>query len=177
MRPAIFFDKDGILNEVVLREGDISSPRTFDEFRFMEGARELVTAARDCGFVTVVATNQPDVTLGRMSREVLDRILREILSLGFDRLEVCEAGTFEDRRAKPNPGMLLDAAIALSIELSKSFFIGDHERDIQAGRSAGVKTILLETDYNKGAHGSAEFNFRSLGEIEQFVRTTAKNVI
>ncbi len=172
--PAVFFDKDGILNEVVMRGDDVSSPRTIQEFKLLSGAHEAVQAAKRAGFITIVATNQPDVALGRMTRSTLDHILKEISLLGFDGIEVCEDGTFTDRRCKPNPGMLFDATKTHNLDLSRSFFIGDHGRDIEAGKRAGVQTVLLQTFYNSSHHGHANFNFGSMGEIVEFLNTTAK---
>lgn len=147
---ALFLDRDGILNEVVRRGEVVSSPRDLDEWHFLEESVQLVETARRLGFLTVVVTNQPDVERGHMSRETLDQLHRLLLTrLPLDHIEVCPSGDNADRRRKPNPGMLLDAAAALDIDLARSFFLGDSHKDVLAGRAAGVATILLRTDYNQ----------------------------
>lgn len=174
MHAAVFFDKDGILNEVVMRGADVSSPRVLEEFRLIDGALELVAAAREAGFRCILATNQPDVQRGLMTAETLHEILARVGALGLDDVEVSLDGTLSDRRAKPNPGMLLDAAAKNDLNLSRSFIVGDTERDVEAGRRAGAKTVLLRTSYNEAAHGSADWEFDSLVEIAEFLRTTAR---
>ena len=174
MQPAVFFDKDGILNEVVMRGDEVSSPRVLEEFRLMNGAPEVVAAARNAGFICILATNQPDVERGVMTEDTLREILSRVGALGLDDLEVSRDGTLSDRQAKPNPGMLLDAAVTHDIDLSRSFMVGDTERDVEAGRGAGAKTILLRTTYNNAVHGSADWDFDSLHDIAEFLATTAR---
>jgi D-glycero-D-manno-heptose 1,7-bisphosphate phosphatase len=169
-RPAVFFDRDGILNEIVMRGETVGSPRVLGEFLFKPGARKLVASARDAGFLCIVVTNQPDIERGFQSQVELDamhRLLEEELSP--DGIEVCPAGSADDRRKKPNPGMLLDAAERWAIDLGRSWIVGDSDKDIGAGRLAGIKTILLATEYNKEAHAAADFCFRSLAEIADFL--------
>jgi D-glycero-D-manno-heptose 1,7-bisphosphate phosphatase len=171
-RKAAFLDRDGILNRIVHRDDVVGSPRSMDEFVLLPEGRELVEAARSAGFLIVVVTNQPDVSRGLMSTEELDRIhaaLQE--AIAPDRVEVCTASDNADPRRKPNPGMLLDAASALHIDLSRSILIGDSAKDIGAGKAAGVRTVLLETGYNTRAHGSADVNCASHGAIIDVFRT------
>lgn len=86
-----------------------------------------------------------------------------------DGFEACEASSNADRRKKPNPGMLLDAAAQLGVDLKNSWIVGDTWKDVQAGRSAGVRSILLATDYNADAQPTADFCFPSLGDIVSFI--------
>src|SRR5437868_6614442 len=82
-----------------------------------------------------------------------------------DAIEVCTSADNSDRRRKPNPGMLIDASQKFDVDLPSSFFVGDNEKDILAGKQAGVQTILLQTDYNLSIHGSADYNCNSFDEI------------
>jgi len=169
-RPAIFFDRDGIINEVVMRDGAACSPREASAFRFKPGIREAFQAARDAGFLRIIVTNQPDVERGQIPRheyEAMQMLVRETLQP--DGFEACEASSNVDRRKKPNPGMLLDAAVQLGVDLKKSWIVGDTWKDVQAGRSAGVKTILLATDYNPEAQPTADFCFPTLRDIATFL--------
>ena len=169
-QPAIFFDRDGIINEVVMRDGAACSPREASAFRFKPGIREAFQAARDAGFLRIIVTNQPDVERGQIPRheyEAMQTLVRETLQP--DGFEACEASSNGDRRKKPNPGMLLDAAAQLGVDLKKSWILGDTWKDVQAGRSAGVRTILLATDYNAEAQPTADFCFSTLTEIATFI--------
>jgi len=169
-RPAVFFDRDGIINEVVMRDGAACSPREASAFRFKPGIREAFQAARDAGFLRIIVTNQPDVERGQIPRheyEAMQTLVRETLQP--DGFEACEASSNADRRKKPNPGMVLDAAAQLGVDLKKSWIVGDTWKDVQAGRSAGVRTILLATDYNTEAQPKADFCFPTLTEIATFI--------
>ena len=168
--PAIFFDRDGIINEVVMRDGAACSPREASAFCFKPGIHEAFQAARDAGFLRIIVTNQPDVERGQIPRheyEAMQTLVRETLQP--DGFEACEASSNQDRRKKPNPGMLLDAAAQLGVDLKNSWIVGDTWKDVQAGRSAGVRTILLATHYNTDAQPTADFCFPSLGEIANFI--------
>ena len=170
LRPAVFFDRDGILNDIVMRGETVGSPRTLDEFVIKPEARQLLSSARSAGFICIVVTNQPDIERGFQSQAELDAIHRLLdMELSPDAIEVCPAGSAGDRRKKPNPGMLLDAAECWGIDLQRSWIVGDSDKDIGAGRRAGVRTILLATDYNREFHGAADFCFPSLADIADFL--------
>jgi len=167
---AIFFDRDGILNEIVMRGGVVESPRTAGEFQIKPDAIELFQAAREAGFLCIVVTNQPDIERGLLAQAELDAMHRVLVEeLSPDGIEVCPAGSSDDRRKKPNPGMLIDAAERWGIDLRQSWIVGDSDKDIGAGRRAGVRTILLVADYNREAQATADFCFPSLAEIADFL--------
>ncbi|HSX13994.1 MAG TPA: HAD-IIIA family hydrolase [Chlamydiales bacterium] len=172
MNKALFLDRDGILNQIVMRNGVIGSPRCIEEFKLVPQAVILVKAAKYLGFSTILITNQPDISRALMTRDQLKKIHREILNqIPIDHIEVCTSTNNNYFRRKPNPGMLTQSAQKLRIELSRSFFLGDSPKDIEAGRRAGVKTILYQTDYNKKSHGVADFNCNSFDEITEILKT------
>ena len=152
-RPAIFLDRDGVLNDVVWRDGRPASPRSAAELRIADGAAEAVEAFRAAGYLTFVVTNQPDVRRGRMTAEALDDVhaaLDEVLAV--DEIRAClhdDADACDCR--KPKAGMVLDLAARWGVDLSASWMVGDMDRDIQSGRAAGVRTVLLARPYNSGA--------------------------
>ena len=168
---ALFLDRDGILNEVVIRSNLPSSPRKLDELRIFPQAIELVKLAKKLGFITIVITNQPDVSRKLMSRYQLEKI-HQILkkAMPLDRIEVCTSAHEDHYRRKPNPGMILESAKRWGLDLSESLLIGDSSKDLEAGRRAGLKTILLETDYNRSIHGTGDINCRSLTEVLSIIR-------
>ena len=171
MSKAIFFDRDGILNEVVIRAGIVASPRTPDEFLIAREASALVCAAQTSGYLAIVVTNQPDLSRGLMKQEDLDCMHSLLMQAApLDDIEVAGSGDNGERRRKPNPGMLFDAAEKHAISLPDSWIIGDSIKDIHAGENAGVKTILLETPYNFQVHGKADKNFSSPSQLLEFIR-------
>ncbi len=149
---ALFLDRDGVINQVVLIEGKPSSPRTFSDFKLKEGVGELLDELKREGFLLIVVTNQPDVVRGLLPKAELDKMhsfIRERLPI--DDLRVClhdDADNCQCR--KPKPGLLLEAARKWGIDLEKSYLLGDSWKDMEAGRATGCRTILLEAPYNEG---------------------------
>lgn len=166
MKKGLFVDRDGILNKAILRNGIASSPRSIAEFEIMQESEGFVRGAKERGYVIIVVTNQPDVSRGSLSMKDLEAMHTTLRrQVPIDDLEVCTSADDSDQRRKPNPGMILGAAKKHSIDLSKSWLVGDGEKDILAGKKAGVKTVLLQTSYNKHIHGTADFNCDTIEEI------------
>ena len=94
--------------------------------------------------------------------------------LNPDAIEVCTSADNCDPRRKPNPGMLLDAANELQIDLRESFMVGDRDKDIIAGKRAGVTTILLLTEYNQQVRELADYCCTNYAEIIEVIRREAK---
>jgi D-glycero-D-manno-heptose 1,7-bisphosphate phosphatase len=152
-RPAVFFDRD---NTLIIGNEYLGDP---SKVVLMDGAANAVARARAMGFATVVVSNQSGVARGMFSEDAVRAVnsrLEELLLEAnpkaiVDRHEYCPfhpEGTVpeyckESDLRKPKPGMLLAAAEALALDLSRSWLIGDAPRDIEAGQAAGVKTILF----------------------------------
>ncbi len=156
-RRAVFLDRDGVINTVVMRGGVVSSPWTRGEFSIFPEAVDLCASLRRNGWLLVVVTNQPDLSRGNLAAEELEAMHAELQRrIHPDAIEFCASGDDSDRRRKPHPGMLLDAAERLGIDLAASWIIGDSRKDIAAGRAAGVHTILLATPYNSAVREEAD---------------------
>jgi D-glycero-D-manno-heptose 1,7-bisphosphate phosphatase len=116
----------------------------------------------------VVATNQPDVGRGAQSQAVVESIHAALQAQipEISRIEVCyDPGTGEPSlRRKPKPGMLLDAAATLGLDLSRSWMIGDRWRDIDCGSRAGVRTIFIDFGYAEELRTAPDFTVASLHE-------------
>ncbi len=151
MARAVFLDRDGVLNVPEIRDGLPYPPRDLAGFRLYPEAKEGCRLLRDAGFLLVVVTNQPDVGRGSQARELVEQMHQLLRNeLPIDRIEMCLAG--DDRapdayRRKPAPGMVLDAARELGIDLARSYLIGDRWRDIDCGHAARCTTIFLERGY------------------------------
>ena len=170
LHKALFLDRDGILNRVIMRGEKVSSPWLASEFKVIDEAKQLVSHAKQNQFLTIVVTNQPDVSKGLINQVELEIMHQQIQDeFEVDAIEVCTSVDNADPRRKPNPGMLFEASKNLNVDLAQSFFIGDSDKDIIAGKNAGVKTILLQTDYNTAIHGTGDFNCNSLLEARQIV--------
>lgn len=148
----IFLDRDGVINEY---PGDRNYVKSWDEFRFLPKARPGLKRLNEKGFRLVVISNQAGVSKGIYSQQDLDLITRNMLKeLGADKISI--SGVYycthlrEDNCScrKPRTG-LIEKAIdvfkkeGLDIDLKNSFFIGDTAGDIEAGKTAGLKTVLV----------------------------------
>ena len=150
---AVFLDRDGVLNEAIVREGKPYSPATLDELKLVPGVSAALGRLKAAGFLLIVVTNQPEVARGRHSRAMVEEIHSAIaLELPVDAFFTCWHDDGDNCRCrKPKPGLLEDAAVQLGIELRQSFLVGDRWRDIDAGASAGCRTVLIEHHYRERA--------------------------
>lgn len=150
-RRAVFLDRDGVLNDVIMDGGRPSSPAGLDEVRIPDGVPGALRRLREAGFTLICVTNQPDVARGIQRRETVEAIndtLRAVLSL--EGVFVCYHDDADGCGCrKPKPGLLLEAAAVHGIDLSSSFMIGDRWRDVEAGHRAGCRTIQLAVDYRE----------------------------
>jgi D-glycero-D-manno-heptose 1,7-bisphosphate phosphatase len=149
MTPAVFLDRDGVLNEAFVRGGKVRSPDSIAEMAIVPDAPRALGELRRHGFRLILVTNQPDVARARITRQTVDAMNAHLASrVPLDAVEVCphdDADRCECR--KPKPGMLLRAAERDGLALSQSFMIGDRDRDIEAGRRAGCRTVLIDKRY------------------------------
>jgi D-glycero-D-manno-heptose 1,7-bisphosphate phosphatase len=148
MPRAVFLDRDGVLNVPEMRGGLPYPPQTVEGFWLYAEAAEACSLLREAGFLLVLVTNQPDVGRGTQTLEAVNRMHEVLLEqIPLDRIEVCTASdvTASDAfRRKPAPGMLLDAARALGIDLAASYMVGDRWRDVDSGHAAGCTTVFIE---------------------------------
>jgi len=145
-RRAVFLDRDGVLNALVAREGRAVSPRRLDDFRLFPEAAAEVRKLRRRGLRVFVVTNQPDVARGHLAAVDLGEMHRRLLAaFELDDIAVCPHDD-ADRCScrKPEPGMLLALAERWRVDVQRSFVVGDTWKDIEAGRRAGCRTILIE---------------------------------
>lgn len=157
MRRAVFIDRDGTLNT------EREYLYLIDEFEFIPGAVEAIRLLNDAGFLVVVVTNQSGVARGYYTEEDVLHLHRHIDALlvssgaRVDSWQYCPhhpsgRGSYAlpCRCRKPMPGMLLEAARRFDVDLSASVMIGDKLVDVEAGRSAGCRSILVRTGYGAG---------------------------
>lgn len=171
LRPAVFLDRDGTLNRQVIRDGRPYPPAALDEFVLFPDAAEACARLAGAGYALVVATNQPDVGRGTQLQSVVEAMHARLRGWvpQIERVEVCYAPGLDrsappDPRRKPEPGMLLDAAAALGLDLGKSWMVGDRWRDIDCGRRAGVRTVFIDFGYAEELRALPDFTVKSMAE-------------
>ena len=145
---AVFFDRDGVLNELVDRgDGIKTAPWNTSEFKILPNAKEAVDIVKKLGYKSYVVTNQPDMYDGHMSKESLDLMMKMIQHwlkidsyfCAFDR---------SSKLYKPNSGMVEYFINLYSVSRKKSFMIGDHWKDIVCGYNSKLTTIFIGTEYS-----------------------------
>lgn len=155
-RPAIFLDRDGVVNEAVVLDGRALSPSSIGALVILPGVHHAIRRLRRAGFQVVVVTNQPDVARGTLDPIAVDTMHERLRTdLALDAVYVCTHDNADgcDCR-KPQPGMLLRAAAEHGLDLASSWMVGDRWVDIAAGRAAGVRTVLVRRDYSWTATSS-----------------------
>lgn len=152
-KKVIFLDRDGTLN---VRPPKACYVEKEEDFIWLPKAREAVKMLKDKGYTIYIITNQPGLARGNLTWEMLEavhgKMRKELQEIGVDvdGIYLCPHGWNDgcDCR-KPRPGMLYQAQKEHSLDLTKCFLIGDDERDIQAGKAAGLsKNILLAGNYS-----------------------------
>jgi D-glycero-D-manno-heptose 1,7-bisphosphate phosphatase len=147
----VFLDRDGVLNESIVRHGRPYPPASLAEFKLFPEASPALARLKGAGFLLLVVTNQPDVARGTQSREIVEAMHAGMAeTLPIDDFFVCwhDDGDRCDCR-KPLPGLLYSAAKRYEVDLRRSFLIGDRWRDIDAGAAAGCRTVLIDYQYDE----------------------------
>jgi len=148
--PAVFLDRDGTLMQDVDYCGDPKDVHVFP------GASEALGKLRERGYKIFIVTNQSGIARGYFNEGQYRAVEREVCrQLGKDLIDATYFCPHRPDQAcdcrKPAPGLVLRASSEHHLDLRHSFFIGDKDSDMQCGRSAGVKTILVHTGYGQDA--------------------------
>lgn len=171
-RRAIFLDRDGVLNNIVLREGKPFPPASVEDMDIMPGVSQaLLALAPHC--LLIVVTNQPDVARGITSmRRVCDMNHHLMEHLPLDDIYVC----FHDDKdncacRKPRPGLLQQAQAHYDIDMSNSIMIGDRWKDIAAGAALGIKTVWIDQQYHEPHPTSYDYRAHSLIDALPWIKS------
>ena len=148
---AVFLDRDGVINQAIVRDGKPYPPASVDELVIVPEAPQALEDLKRAGFLLIVVTNQPDIARGKQSLtavEAIHQALREALPI--DDFFLCPHDDADgcDCR-KPHPGLLLRCAEKYQVDLPRSFMVGDRWRDIEAGANAGCATVWLDYGYRE----------------------------
>jgi D-glycero-D-manno-heptose 1,7-bisphosphate phosphatase len=171
-RRAVFLDRDGVLNEPVLLAGRPHPPDSVEDLVLAPGVEDACAELRRAGFLLIVVTNQPDVARGTRARATVDAINDELrLRLGLDDVLVCPHDD-DDRCGcrKPRPGLILEGAARWRVSLAGSVMVGDRWRDVEAGRGAGCRTVLVARDYDERRPCDADLVTDSLAAAVPWIR-------
>ncbi len=168
----IFLDRDGIINDVVLRDSKVESPRTVSEFKirpeFINFYKEIDTG----GFNLFVISNQPDIARNKMDIKELEMMTEQLNSnFSFKEISYCIHDDSDNCNCrKPKPGMIINLLDKYNLQKEESILVGDSSKDISAGKNAGIKTVVLQTDYNRDSDINSDFEVGSLTEIIRIIK-------
>ena len=170
-RRIVFMDRDGVLTIPIAKDGKGFAPRSLDELEFYPDAVESVKALRLAGFEVVVATNQPDVSSGKISPLELERIHAEVRrKLGVNGIRTCPHQTKDGCYCrKPLPGLLLAEEALGGIDFANSWMLGDRDSDIQTGLAAGCKTVFIDRGWKNETGVMASSRAGKLSDAVAFV--------
>ena len=171
-RPAVFLDRDGVLNRAYLHaDGKSHPPASPVELEIMPGVPEACTTLHQAGYLLVVVTNQPDVARGTQRRHVVEAINGKLQTqILVDDIRICYHDNADNCTCrKPKPGMLRAAARDWAIDLTASFLVGDRWTDIEAGKRAGCKTFLVQHDLTDPGQCNPDFKVNSLLEAANWI--------
>jgi len=170
-RPAVFLDRDGVLNAATLLDGRPYPPTSAAEVTILPGVPTALAALRDAGYAIVVVTNQPDVARGTRTRAGIEAIHARLRAeLPVDAIYCCFHDDGDECACrKPRPGMLLEAARELSLDLAASFMVGDRWRDTEAGAAVGCRTAFVDHGYAERRPQRFDRKVSSLAEAAAWI--------
>ena len=169
-KKAIFLDRDGVINEAIVKNGKPYPPKNINELKINPHAKELIKYLKFKDYLTLVVTNQPDVERKKTPKKDVIEINNFLQkSLNLNDVFVCYSGDDNCSHRKPNPGMLFDAQKKWNIDLSLSYLIGDRSKDIDAGLNAGVKTIFIDYNYNEKKPIYSNYTVYSLKDVKKII--------
>ncbi len=163
-RPAVFFDRDGVINELVFHEEteQLDSPFRREDFHYKSNVIETLRLLQQRGFYLFIVTNQPAAAKGKttlvklyeLNTWMVRNLKEKGISIEFSALCPHHPGGAAENKAapfliqscrcrKPKPGMITDLLQVYNIDLTRSYMVGDSYTDVMAGKGAGLKTVLL----------------------------------
>lgn len=164
LRPAVFLDRDGVLVKARVVDGRPYAIHGVEELELEKDAREACDALATAGFALVVVTNQPEIARGTIARTDVDETHERLAALlPLDDIVTCPHDDGDGCACrKPRPGMLLEAASRLGLDLGASYVIGDRWRDVEAGRRAGCTSVFLNRGYSEPVPDRPDVTVREL---------------
>ena len=174
MNKAIFLDRDGVLNKVILKDGKPLSPKNLSEFVLLDNVSEALAIFKKLDYLTIIVTNQPDIKTKKQTLKDLEITHKWIFdNLMIDDIFVCCHDDSDNCNCrKPGIGMLINASKKYKINLTKSIMIGDRWKDIKCGQLAKCKNnFYINYGYDEPSPTGKFINVSSLYECSKIVES------
>ena len=180
-KTCIFLDRDGVINKEV---GHISNK---DRFELLPEVSKAISKLNSAGILVICVTNQPVIARGDITIDGLNTIhmkMEALLGHGgayLDEIYFCPHhpdsgydGEIKELKIKcdcrkPNPGMLLAAIKKYNVDVNKSWMIGDHMRDIEAGKKANLNTVLITSNNKNSLENGSDYIFSDLNSAIEYL--------
>ena len=173
LNKAVFLDRDGTINNSIVRFGRPFPPMNKDEFEILPRVAEAITLFKEMDYIPVVVTNQPDFVRGGTTLSQI-ALFNDIIKneLQIDHIYMCLHDDVDNCSCrKPQPGLLLKAAFDLKIDTTISLMVGDRWRDIAAGQSAGCKCFFIDNGYDEAQPFQPFYRVSSLFDVITIIRS------
>lgn len=192
MAEAIFLDRDGVLNELVLNPAteEHEPPHSIEDMKLFPYVINCLRKIQDSGYDLFLISNQPDFAKGKTTLGALDEVhgkFNQLLTsqgIHFREYYYCfhhPQGIIPEYSSecvcrKPKPFFLSKAEEDHNIDLGNSWMIGDRDSDIECGKAAGTKTILIEEPSSEKKRGKSlpDYKARNLAEAVKIILQTGK---
>lgn len=172
LRPAVFLDRDGVLNRAYPDGRSTRPPRSLEELEVLPGVAAALQRLQAAGYALVGVSNQPDLARGLASAALVAELnaalrarlpeLLDILVCPHDDADGCDC-------RKPKPGLLHEAARLFGLDLRRSALVGDRWSDIVAGQAAGCRTVLIDGPWSGRGRCAPDLVARDLGHAAQLL--------
>ncbi len=157
---AVFLDRDGVVNKLVVINGERTSPKSLDQFEIFPNLSQVLSKIRE-QYLIIIITNQPDIARKKLSVTELEKMhakLREQIEI--DDLYVCEHDDVDNCLCrKPKPGLIINAAKKWNIDLMNSIIVGDSWRDMLAGEKVGLTKYYVDPCKNDSHNNKIQFKY------------------
>ncbi len=177
MAEAVFLDRDGVLNELVLNHatGEYEPPHRIEDMKLFPYVFECLGKIQNAGYDLFLVSNQPDYAKGKTTLEALEKVhkkfdqLLTLQGIHFRKYYYCyhhpqgiiPEYSYECMCRKPKPFFLFKAEEDHNVELGNSWMIGDRDTDIECGKAGGTKTILIEEPLSVHKRGNSLPDFKT----------------
>jgi D-glycero-D-manno-heptose 1,7-bisphosphate phosphatase len=170
----VFYDRDGVINYLVPKDGEFTSPRTIEELQIYWDVKDVLLELREEGFLNFIVTNQPGIARGYVKEYDVVKMHKYIMeNLAIDDIFMCPHDDSDNCPCrKPKIGKILQAASKYNFKFLNSFFVGDTWRDVEAAERANCYSIVIDRPYNQ----NLKSNYRACdyGQIYSYISKRSK---
>jgi len=171
IKKAIFLDRDGVINETIVKQGKPYPPAVLQDLQVLPGVKEALLKLKRVGFLNLVVTNQPDVARGKTLKKTVEEIHYRLAGeLALDGFYTCWHDDKDNCNCrKPKSGLLEQAAQEHQLDLTGCYMVGDRWRDMGAGKAAGCRTVFLDYGYDEKRPDDPDYLCHTLQEAAAWI--------